>query len=134
MRIDREIFALVLLLCVCVVGIRSSEAGTGYNVTCSDEKCGFSVKAGIGGGMRYEEAAGYCPKCGTWTTVSWRRRTAAPAPVAVFWDPQTGAQRQVRACTKCSEPYVVINRIEDIKYCPKCGNPTMTSKRTLLYD
>lgn len=134
MRIDRAIFSLVLLLSVFVVGIRSSDAGIGYNVTCSDGKCGFSAKAGIGGGMQYEEAAGYCPKCGTWTSVSWRRRKTAPVPVAAFWDPQTGTQRQVRACTKCSEPFVVITRIEDMKYCPKCGKPTLTSKRTLMYD
>ncbi len=134
MRIDRAIFWLLLMLCVFVVGVRSSDAGIGYNVTCVDEKCGFSAKAGIGGGMQYEEASGYCPKCGKWTSVSWRRRTAAPAPVAAFWDPRTGEGRQVRACTKCSEPYVVINSIDDMKYCPKCGKATLTSKRMLMYD
>ena len=123
------VFAAALLSGACAVF-----AGTGYEVTCKTPKCGFKTHAGIGGGMNFEAVAGYCEKCKAWESISWKRGAKAPLPVARFWDPETGTTRRVYKCPKCGEPFAVTEKIEDFKFCPKCKQPGLESKRTILYD
>ncbi len=121
-------------LAACALVATVARAGTGYDVSCKNAGCGFKLQAGIGGGMGFEEAAGYCDGCMTWVTTTWKRGAAAPAPLAEFWDPLTGATRQLHPCPKCRRPYVVVPRIEDLKYCPQCKQPTLEAKAVLCYD
>jgi hypothetical protein len=123
------IFAGALL-----AGASAAQAGTGYAVKCKDTKCGFKTQAGIGGGMRFEEASGFCSKCQGWVSLTWKRGEKAPAPFATFWDPKTGTTRRLFKCPKCNQPFVVVEKIEDMKFCPKCNHSTLESKRTVLYD
>ena len=111
-----------------------ARAGTGYDVRCKTPGCAFQLQAGVGGGMRFEEAAGYCGGCQAWVTTTWERGKAAPAPLAEFWDPLTGAARQLYPCPKCHQPYVVAPHIQDLKYCPRCKQPSLEAKSVLCYD
>lgn len=134
MNTARKVLGAIFLVCVFLGGARVLEAGTGYEVKCKSAKCGFRTHAGIGGGMRFEEASGFCSKCQKWVSVSWTRGEKTPAPLAEFWDPKTGEARRVYKCPKCQQSFVIIQKIEDMKFCPKCHQPTLESKRTVLYD
>lgn len=110
------------------------DAGSQYDVRCTTPECRFKVAAGIGGGIAFGEASGYCMKCRKWVAVTWKRKGKATEPVLEFWDPATGAKRQVYKCPGCREPFVAVRNIGEMKYCPTCGKPNLKSKRTLLYD
>ena len=134
MRATRKAFWIILFACMFFGGVRVLQAGSGYEVTCKDAKCGFKTQAGIGGGSLFEEAAGFCMPCKEWVSVTWKRGEKAPVPFAKFWDPQTGEIRRVYKCPKCKQPFIVVEKIEDMKFCPRCKKPTLESKRTVFYD
>ncbi len=134
MRIARKALWIILFMGAFLGGAGTLRAGSGYEVRCKDPKCGFKTQANIGGGMAFEEAAGFCASCQTWVSVTWKRGEKAPVPLATFWDPQTGTSRRIYKCPKCKKPFVVIEKIEDMKVCPKCKRPTLENKQTLLYD
>ena len=123
-----RVLALVALMAV------PAWAGTEYDVSCSDAKCGFVTSIGIGGGKKFDQASGYCKKCDKAVSVTWKRdREPMPSQLR-FWDPLAGQLRAIFDCPKCKTPFVMIDQIEDLKHCPKCGKPTLTAKRTRLYD
>ena len=130
----KKAFWVVLFACAFFAGAGVSQAGTGYEVTCKDPKCAFKAHCGIGGGMAFEEAAGYCAQCKEWVTVTWKRGGKAPLPFVKFWDPKTGEIRRLYKCPKCKKPFIVIEKIEDIKFCPSCKQPSLQYKETVLYD
>lgn len=134
MRTTRTIFGMILFTCTFFASIPVSQAGSGYEVECKDAKCGFKTEAGIGGGFVFEEAGGFCAQCNEWVSVTWKRGEKAPVPFAKFWDPKTGEFRRLYKCPKCKQPFVVIEKIEDMKFCPRCKKPTLKNKRTVLYD
>lgn len=134
MRTTRKSFWIVLFACTFFACAGVSQAGSGYEVKCKDAKCGFRTEAGIGGGLTFEEAAGFCTQCNKWVSVTWKRGGKAHRPFAKFWDPKTGETRRLFKCPKCKQLFVVIEKIEDVKFCPKCKQPTLTNKRTVLYD
>lgn len=35
---------------------------------------------------------------------------------------------------KCRQPFVVIEKIKDMKFCPRCKRPILKNKRTVFYD
>jgi DNA-directed RNA polymerase subunit RPC12/RpoP len=111
-------------------------AGALYNVTCSDPGCGFKASVGIGGGFKFEKIRGFCKRCNDVVGLTWPRGKEAekPKPLAEFWDPKTGEVRQVFKCPKCGDPFVAIQKIEDLQYCPKCNKPTLKRTRGALYD
>jgi DNA-directed RNA polymerase subunit RPC12/RpoP len=134
MRITRNVFWIVLFASTFFVGASVSQAGSGYEVKCKDAKCGFKAQAGIGGGMSFEEASGFCAKCQKWVAVTWKRGEKPPVPFAAFWEPQTGETRRLYKCPKCKQPFVVIEKIENMKFCPRCKGSTLENKGTMLYD
>ncbi|OGX14720.1 MAG: hypothetical protein A2351_02285 [Omnitrophica bacterium RIFOXYB12_FULL_50_7] len=134
MRTPRTVYWIILFACTFFGGIGVLQAGSGYEVKCKDPKCGFKTHAGIGGGMAFESAAGFCPKCQEWVSLSWKRGEKAPAPFAEFSDPKTGETRRLYKCPKCKQPFVVIEKIEDMKFCPRCKKPTLENKRAVFYD
>ena len=134
MRVARRAFWTILFTCAFLNGASALLAGSGYEVRCKDAKCGFKTQANIGGGMAFEEASGFCAPCQNWVSVTWKRGEKAPVPLATFWDPETGTQRRVYKCPKCKKPFVVIEKIEDMKFCPRCKKPILENKQTVLYD
>ncbi len=134
MRTRRKAFWIVLSACLFFAGVGVARAGSGYEVKCGDAKCAFKAQAGIGGGSLFEEAAGFCTQCKEWVSVTWKRGGRAPRPFAKFWDPKTGEIRRLYKCPKCKQPFVAIEKIEDMKFCPLCKRPILQSKRTVLYD
>ncbi|MBI4970839.1 MAG: hypothetical protein HZC17_03255 [Candidatus Omnitrophica bacterium] len=134
MKTTRTVFGIILFAYIFFGSIPVSQAGTGYEVKCADAKCGFKTQAQIGGGFVFEEAGGFCAKCDQWVSVTWNRGEKAPVPFATFWDPKMGEICRLYPCPKCKQPFVVIETIEDMKFCPKCNKPTLQNKRTVLYD
>ncbi len=109
-------------------------AGTQYDVKCTTKGCGFATAIGIGGGMKFEQASGYCRKCEKVVSVTWKRDSKEKPAHKEFWDPVTGEMREVFTCPECKGPFVAIQQIEEFKHCPKCGKPSLRSKTTVLYD
>jgi hypothetical protein len=133
MRANRTTLALLFGL-LYFGTVQLSRSGSGYEVTCKDSQCGFVTQAGFGGGFEFEQTSGYCMACDKWATITWPRRSKAPEPIAVFWDPLTGMLRMVHKCPTCTQPFVVVNDAEDLKFCPKCKKPSLKSKQTVFYD
>jgi hypothetical protein len=133
MTTKRMAFGLLFSL-LFLGGIQVSQAGSGYDLRCADEKCGFKATARIGGGFLFEEAPGFCTKCEKWVAVTWKRGKKAPDPLLAFWDPKTGEFREIFKCPKCGQPYVVIKNINDMKFCPKCKKPSLEIKHKMFYD
>lgn len=111
-----------------------AHAGSVYEVRCTNAQCGFKTEIGIGGGMKFEEASGYCAQCAKGVSVTWPRdEKPKPAPVR-FWDALTGRLREIFRCKTCQQPFVKMEHIEDLRHCPKCGKETLKAKLTLMYD
>lgn len=123
-------------LCVLLVLLLSgsASAGTGYDVRCENAKCGFTTSIGIGGGRMFEEASGYCAKCAKCVSVTWKRDTKPKTAPVRFWDAVVGRVREIFRCKTCEGPFVKIEQIEEMKYCPKCGKESLKAKRTIMYD
>lgn len=132
--IIRKAFYIIFFACAFFGFVGAAQAGSTYEVTCKDAKCGFKTQAGIGGGIAFEEAAGFCASCNKWVSVTWKRGKKAPLPLADFWDPKTGGMRRVYKCPKCRGLFVVIEKIEDMKFCPRCKRPLLVNKQTIMYD
>ena len=132
--IERIAVTLAAVALAILGGPAQLAAGTQYEVRCATPECKFKLRAGIGGGMAFGEASGYCAKCRDWVAVTWKRKGQATDPLLEFWDPATGEKRQLYKCPDCRQPFVAIRNISELKYCPTCKKPGLKSKRTLLYD
>lgn len=111
-----------------------ANAGTRYEVSCSESKCGFSTAIGLGGGFKFEQASGWCTKCGKMASTTWKRGTQRKPAFVRFWDALTGRERGVFNCDECKSPVGMIEQIEDFKHCPKCGKASLKHKGTMMYD
>lgn len=125
---------LVHLWVLMLLMLGSARAGTRYEVKCETAKCGFTTAIGIGGGRMFEEASGYCQKCARNVSVTWKRGQKPRALPLRIWDALTGRIREVFHCPDCKAPFIALEQIEDMKFCPKCGKESLKGKRTLLYD
>lgn len=124
----------IRFLIIALLMVGSARAGMQYEVKCTNEPCGFTTSIGIGGGMKFEQASGYCKKCDKVVSVTWKRDTKERSAYLSFWDALTGRVREIFKCPKCTNPFVMITSIDDFKHCPKCGKASLKSKRTLFYD
>lgn len=120
------------MLSILILG--TAWAGTQYEVRCSNNECGFTTSIGLGGGMKFEQASGYCRKCDKMVSVTWKRDSKQKPAHRSFWDPLIGDMREVFNCPECKSPFAAIHGIEEFKHCPKCGKPTLKSKSGILYD
>lgn len=111
-----------------------AQAGSRYEVKCSDDKCGFTSSIGIGGGFKFEQASGWCQKCDTMVSVTWKRGDKKEPAVLEAWDALAGMMRKIFKCPKCGTPFMQVDHIDELKHCPKCGKPSLKSRRTQLYD
>ncbi|MFO1483764.1 MAG: hypothetical protein U1F71_10440 [Verrucomicrobiaceae bacterium] len=111
-----------------------ARAGSLYEVRCTNAKCGLVAEVGIGGGMKFEEASGYCPKCEKFVSVTWPRGEKPKMAPVRFWDGLVGRLREVFRCKTCQTPFVRLGAIEDLKFCPKCGQESLRAKLTMMFD
>ena len=133
MRIRRIAVATLLgLLCLGIAYV--SQSGESYNVECTNESCGFMMEAIIGGGWSWRAVEGYCTGCGHWVVIDWGLEDPAPDPIAEFWDPVTGRQRKLYECSDCGQPFVDMQGIADMRYCPKCNEPSLEATCTYHED
>ena len=122
----------LLILSLLLTG--AVQAGTRYEVKCTDSQCGFVSSIGIGGGMRFEEASGYCKKCDAMVSVTWKRGEKKQPLLLEVWDALAGRARRIFRCPKCEAPFLKVDQIAELRHCPKCGKESLKTKRTLLYD
>lgn len=134
MRTSRITFACLVLTAVFFIA-GHSQAGSQYELKCTDCKCGFKTSVGIGGCFMFGEIGGYCDKCDKWVVITYNsKKEKAPTPIAEFWDPSTGELRQIYKCPTCQHPFVFIKDVKEIKFCPKCKKACIESKRSMFYD
>ncbi|MBN8420169.1 MAG: hypothetical protein J0L73_14730 [Verrucomicrobia bacterium] len=125
---------LLRLLWLTALMLGSVRAGSLYEVRCETSMCGFKTTLGIGGGRLFDQASGYCWKCGKTASVTWKREQEKSPLHLKFWDALCGRMREVFTCPTCKGPFVMIEQIEDMKHCPKCGKTSLKTKLTVMYD
>jgi hypothetical protein len=116
-------------------------AGTTYLLTCGNEKCGFKGEVKFGGGRIFEMVTGYCLKCEKFVYLRWTRegkgvknQTPKPQAVGRIWDATTGRTIDLYACPHCTSAFLPIASEEDLRCCPKCGQPTLKQEECEIYD
>lgn len=125
---------ILRLIILAALMLGTARAGSRYEVKCSDDKCGFVSSIGIGGGLKFEQASGWCKKCDAMVSVTWKRGEKKEPAVLSFWDALAGEVRKIFKCPKCETPFMRIDQISELKHCPKCGKASLKSRRTMLYD
>jgi len=108
-------------------------AGSQYDLVCKNKDCNYKGSIGIGGGFQFEQVTGYCLNCKDFVSLSWNREQKKPQPLKV-WNPATGQVMLLHKCPKCQNPFLPIEKIENLKYCPKCNTATLEHDLTILYD
>ncbi len=111
-----------------------AHAGTRYELKCVNEGCGYKDSIGLGGGFKFEQASGWCAKCGRMVSLTWERGSRKSPPRVEFWDPLSGLLRALFKCPKCDGFFVETTAIDALKHCPKCGKATLKATRRMMYD
>jgi hypothetical protein len=76
---------LIGVLIVCAIFCAEiAQAGSQYDVTCEDEKCGFKTSVDVGGGFEFDQIQGYCRNCSSSVTLSWKRGKSTSVPSAAI--------------------------------------------------
>jgi len=136
---------------ILAIGIAGSLvwAGTAFRLTCKNQKCGFSVTVDFGGEIVFEKMTGYCAKCGKFVYLRWTREgkedlarqleggksaKRKPTPVGRIWDATTGRTSDLYACPTCTNAFLPILSEKELRFCPKCGQETLTMDIGVHYD
>ena len=115
-------------------------AGTDYPMKCTN--CGYESHVQVGGGKLFEQLTGYCPETGKFVSLTWKRGTKKPEPMAKLWDSATGEWIEVYKCPDCSKPFIPL-RLQNagrddpgFDRCPKCGKHTfkVDKQRIMMFD
>ena len=122
-------------------------AGMEYLLKCQNSKCAYSKKIYFGGGLSFGEIVGYCMNCNDFVCIQWESRKLmpdgsfseqtlkGPEPIGWVWGLSSEKPKAIYRCPKCGKPFTAITNIEDLKYCPKCKQPSLHIEETgLLYD
>ena len=135
-------FVLFAWLC-CPITIL---AGSVYELVCENKDCLYADHASFGGGMRFEQITGYCVSTGKFVYLTWDRENMPkggskervskprPSPMGYIWFPGEGKYIGLYQSRDCPQPFIPINSVEELKFCPKCKQPTLKTKLSLLYD
>ena len=138
----RIVFSVAILL---VLGGTALWAGKQVELVCKNPKCGFKEEVGFGGGFRFAQVTGWCTKCQKFVYLAWERdpklqakspQGAPPKPVGTIWIPAAGKSADLYACPDCRGPFLPIAGPEELKTCPKCGQPGFgyDPKKVLMFD
>ncbi len=121
-------------------------AGSVYELACENKGCYYADHVSFGGGMRFEQITGYCVSSGKFVYLNWDRERLPkggpkervskpkPSPVGHIWLPSTGQYIPLYQSKDCPQPFIPIHSVEELKFCPKCNQPTLKSKRSLFFD
>ena len=108
-------------------------AGTAYRVKCETPECRAGWSIALGGGSSFHQATGYCQSCAQFVSIKWSHKSRSPATWR-YWDPKSGETVSLYACPTCQGLFLPIREIEDLRHCPKCRKPSLTSQQYLVYD
>ena len=135
-KIWRVLLCISLFAMVYISSVSSLMAGELFKVWCTEKDCGFTETIANGPGMNFNQLGGYCRKCNKWVSIgwSWKSGTKPPVPLAKFWDPTTGRQREVYSCPNCTLPFVSVPVVQEFRYCLKCGKQILKSAQAGFYD
>lgn len=112
----------------------AASAGEMHDVACVNGDCGFKASKLMSGvGKVGNAAVGYCGKCKQMVSISWKREEGK-SPLIPVWDPKTGQPRRLCQCLKCKTLCIAAEKIDDLKYCPKCGKETLQHKLVAMWD
>lgn len=144
---SKKYYFLIILVVSYLFNPESVLGGAEYILKCKNKECNYSTKIDFGGGLGFDQIMGYCANCGDFVYLTWKSRERepdgsfsnealkGPDPVAEIWDLSTKEPAPLYKCIKCSQPFIPIKNIENIKYCPKCKQPSLKVEETgLLYD
>ncbi len=121
-------------------------AGSEYELVCENKGCHYSGRVSFGGGRLFEKVTGCCVSNGQFVYLTWDREpipkgnvrervsNPRPSPVGYIWFAGTGQNVPLYQSKDCPQPFIPINSVEELKFCPKCGQPTLRSKLSLLFD
>ena len=131
---------IILALALCATA-SIALAGASFLLTCTNEKCGFKGSVDFGGGFVFEKVTGYCVKCQKFVYLQWNRegkggkvQKPKPEAVATIWDASTGRTNHLYACPQCTNAFMLIASERDLRFCPKCGQPTLKQEIAEHYD
>ncbi|MDP2895840.1 MAG: hypothetical protein Q8Q12_04685 [bacterium] len=124
---------ILVIALACMLPLAAVLAGSQYDLVCKNKDCNYKGSIGIGGGFQFEQLTGYCLNCKDFVSLSWNREQKKPEPLKV-WNPTTGQAMLLYRCPKCQNPFLPIEKIEDLKHCPKCNKATLEHNLTIYYD
>jgi ssDNA-binding Zn-finger/Zn-ribbon topoisomerase 1 len=126
-RIFLFVFSIVFLAA-------ESEAGTIHELKCGQSDCSFKSAISLGGGIKFDQASGYCHVCHEIVSVQWSRDTGKKPLMTAVWDAITGGEREVYACPDCGKGFLAVKKTEDFRHCPKCGKPGVKATIKRMFD
>jgi hypothetical protein len=121
-------------------------AGSVYELACENKECHYSDHVSFGGGRLFDQITGYCVSNGKFVYLIWDREQipkeipteriskSKPSSIGHIWLPSTGQYIPLYRSKDCPKPFAPINSVEELKFCPKCKQPTLKSKLSLFYD
>lgn len=99
---------IALFLALVLGCAHAAVAGQMFEVRC--DACALKTTMGLGGGMRFEQATGWCRTCSAFRSVSWRRGTPDPYRSETQRVPAPG----VYPCPKCSVHFAPIQSKREV--------------------
>ena len=150
MRRTRMIVAAAVILAGLVVGV--VWAATGYDLVCLNKDCGYKGTCQLGPTKLMDSIDGYCPACGKWVNIRWKRDgEKPPAPLGKVWVAATGKMMPVYACPNCKGLFLPVTEADfltESKYapkgslgpndrlmrCPICGQPSLRMTVSMFLD
>jgi len=125
----------VLLVAYLIVVTAWVYAGDGFSMKCDRQECGYESLVIFGGGMKFEQASGYCQHCRDFVYLRWTRKESPlvapdakflppPKSIGEVWDSRSGNSLTLYPCPRCRKPFAEIKDQEDLKHCPVCKEGT----------
>lgn len=102
---------------------------------CGTKECNFAQETLWGPSMTTNVITGYCAQCKKVVEIRWNvpmqdgKRVAvpSPAPLGTVWDAEHGVSLNLYPCPTCKGPFIPFSPDrEKVRYCPKCGESSLT--------
>jgi len=131
---NKIILAVTGVSVLSAILVASTIAGSSYNLICENKDCGWTGEVLFGGGKAFDRITGYCLESGKFIYLQWRRGENKPEPFCRIWNPATGGIVELYKSPECDGCFMPINGIQELKYCPHCGQATLKYTRKALID